>query len=42
MAWIDWDAVITAPGNGHLPASGREQRIVRYCREFPAKNLQSR
>ncbi|MGD0246193.1 MAG: hypothetical protein ABSB59_38505 [Streptosporangiaceae bacterium] len=28
MAWIDWDAVITALDNGHLPASGGEQRIV--------------
>jgi hypothetical protein len=26
MAWIDWDAVITALDSGHLPASGAEQR----------------
>ncbi|MCW2929713.1 MAG: hypothetical protein JWM19_675 [Actinomycetia bacterium] len=31
MAWIDWDAVITALDSGHLPASGGEQRIVRIA-----------
>ncbi len=28
MAWIDWDAVITALDGGRLPASGGERRIV--------------
>ena len=31
MAWIDWDAVITALDSGDLPASGGEQRIVRIA-----------
>ena len=28
MAWIDWDAVITALDGGRLPASGGEKRII--------------
>ena len=35
MAWIDWDAVITALDNGHLPAYG-EQRIVRIAASLAA------
>jgi hypothetical protein len=31
MGWIDWDAVITALGSGHLPACGGEQRIIRIA-----------
>jgi hypothetical protein len=31
MAWIDWDAVITALDSGHLPPSGTEQRILRIA-----------
>jgi len=31
MAWIDWDAVITALDGGRLPASGGERRIVRIA-----------
>ena len=31
MAWIDWDAVITALDGGRLPACGGEQRIVRIA-----------
>jgi hypothetical protein len=31
MAWMDWDAVITALDGGRLPASGAEQRIVRIA-----------
>jgi len=34
MAWIDWDAVITALDGGRLPASGGEQRIVRIAASF--------
>jgi len=36
MAWIDWDAVITALDSGHLPASGGEQRIVRVAASLAA------
>jgi alpha-D-ribose 1-methylphosphonate 5-triphosphate synthase subunit PhnL len=36
MAWIDWDAVITALDNGRLPASGGEQRIVRIAASLAA------
>jgi hypothetical protein len=36
MAWIDWDAVITALDSGHLPASGGEQRIVRIAASLAA------
>ena len=31
MAWIDWDAVITALDGGRLPASGGEKRIARIA-----------
>lgn len=31
MAWIDWDAVITALDGGRLPTSGGERRIVRIA-----------
>jgi hypothetical protein len=31
MAWIDWDAVVTALDGGRLPASGGEKRIVRIA-----------
>jgi hypothetical protein len=36
MAWIDWDAVITALDSGRLPASGGEQRIVRIAASLAA------
>jgi hypothetical protein len=36
MAWIDWDAVITALSASHLPASGGEQRIVRIAASLAA------
>jgi hypothetical protein len=36
MAWIDWDAVITALDGGHLPASGGEQRILRIAASLAA------
>ena len=36
MAWIDWDAVITAPDGGRLPASAGEQRIVRIAASLAA------
>jgi hypothetical protein len=36
MAWINWDAVITALDNGHLPASGAEQRIIRIAASLAA------
>ena len=36
MAWIDWDAVITALDTGHLPASGGEERIVRIAASLAA------
>lgn len=35
MAWIDWDAVITALDSG-LPASGGEQRIIRIAASLAA------
>jgi hypothetical protein len=35
MAWIDWDAVITALDGGRLPASGGERRIVRIAASHP-------
>lgn len=31
MAWIDWDAAITALNHGKLPPSGGEQRILRLA-----------
>jgi hypothetical protein len=31
MAWIDWDAAITALHHGELPLSGGEQRILRLA-----------
>lgn len=31
MAWIDWEAVISALDGGRLPASGGERRIVRIA-----------
>ena len=31
MAWIDWDAVITALDGGHLPSSGGEKRMLRIA-----------
>ena len=39
MAWIDWDAVITALDAGRLPASGGEQRIVRIAASLAAGHL---
>jgi len=36
MAWIDWDAVITALDGGRLPASGGERRIVRIAASLAA------
>ncbi len=36
MAWIDWDAVITALDSGRLPASGGEKRIVRIAASLAA------
>ncbi len=31
MAWIDWDAVITALDSGHLTVSGGERRLLRVA-----------
>ena len=31
MAWIDWDAVITALDGGHLPSSGTEKHVLRIA-----------
>lgn len=31
MAWIDWEAVISALDNGQLPSSGGEKRILRIA-----------
>jgi hypothetical protein len=36
MAWIDWDAVITALDGGRLPASGGEKRIIRIAASLAA------
>jgi hypothetical protein len=36
MAWIDWDAVITALDSGRLPASSGEQRIIRIAASLAA------
>jgi hypothetical protein len=36
MAWIDWDAVISALDSGHLLSSGGEQRIVRVAASLAA------
>jgi hypothetical protein len=36
MAWIDWDAVITALDTGLLPASGGEKRILRVAASLAA------
>lgn len=36
LAWIDWDAVITALGNGQLPSSGGEKRILRIAASLAA------
>lgn len=36
MAWIDWDAVITALDCGRLPASGGETRIVSIAASLAA------
>ena len=36
MAWIDWDAVITALDCGRMPASGGQGRIVRIAASLAA------
>jgi hypothetical protein len=36
MAWIDWDAVITALDGGRLPASGAEKRSIRIAASLAA------
>jgi hypothetical protein len=36
MAWIDWDAVITALDSGHLPSPGTEKRILRIAASLAA------
>jgi hypothetical protein len=36
MAWIDWDAVITALDGGHLPLSGTEKHILRIAASLAA------
>jgi len=36
MAWIDWDAVITALASGHLPSSRTEKRILRIAASLAA------
>jgi hypothetical protein len=36
MAWIDWDAVITALDGGRLPASGGEKGIIRIAASLAA------
>ncbi len=36
MAWIDWDAVITALDGDRLPASGGERRIARIAASLAA------
>lgn len=41
MAWIDWDAVITALDSGRLPVSGGEKHIVRLAASLAAEHLVS-
>ena len=36
MAWIDWDAVITALDGGHLPSSGTEKHVPRIAASLAA------
>lgn len=36
LAWIDWDAAITALDRGHLPASSGEGRILRLAASLAA------
>jgi hypothetical protein len=36
LAWIDWDAAITALTHGQLPASSGEQRILRLAASIAA------
>jgi hypothetical protein len=36
MAWIDWDAVVTALDTGLLPVSGGEKRILRVAASLAA------
>jgi hypothetical protein len=36
MAWINWDAVVTALDTGLLPASGGEKRILRVAASLAA------
>jgi hypothetical protein len=31
MAWIDWDAAVTALDSGHLPASSGEKAVLRLA-----------
>ena len=38
MAWIDWDAAITALHHGELPLSGGEQRILRLAASIAAES----
>ncbi len=41
MAWINWDAVVTALDTGLLPASGGEKRILRVAASLTAGHLVS-
>jgi hypothetical protein len=36
MAWIDWDAAITALGRGQVPASSGETSILRLAASIAA------
>jgi hypothetical protein len=36
LAWIDWDAALTALSHGQLPASGGEQRILHLAASLAA------
>ena len=41
MAWIDWDAAITALHHGELPVCGGEQRILRLAASIAGGTLVS-
>lgn len=36
MAWIDWDAALSAISNGQLPLSGGERRILQLAASIAA------
>jgi hypothetical protein len=41
MAWIDWDAALSALHHGQLPASGGERRIIQLAASIAAGALVS-